>query len=97
MENTPNVIQVNNDYDQHMKTYIAIVFIKVEITSSIGYVPNDFLEQLNTLVQSHNSNGMCISVCAIKLQCHLEGNLRNYTYKVSVSTSYTYMFIMNTL
>ena len=73
MENTPNAIQVNNDYDQHMKTYIAIVFFKVEITSSIGYVPNDFLEQLNTLVQSHNSNGMCISVVCNQVEVSFGG------------------------
>ena len=70
MQSWPNAIQVNNDYDQHMKTYIAIVFFKVEITSSIGYVPNDFLE---SLVQSHNSNGMCISVVCNQVEVSFGG------------------------
>jgi hypothetical protein len=70
MQSWPNAIQVNNDYDQHMKTYIAIVFFKVEITSSIGYVPNDFLEPL---VQSHNSNGMCISVVCNQVEVSFGG------------------------
>ena len=56
-----------------MKTDIAIVFFKVEITNSIGYVPNDFLEQLNTLVQSHNSNGMCISVVCNQVEVSFGG------------------------
>ena len=62
MSNAPNAIQVNNDYDDNMIPYFGIEFLKVEITSTSGYVPNDFLQQINTLVESHKVTGMCISV-----------------------------------
>ena len=36
-------------------------------------MPNDFLEQLNSLVQSHNSNGMCISVVCNQVEVSFGG------------------------
>lgn len=58
-----NAIQVNNQYNLYMIPYIwYCTILKIEIRSTNGFVPNDFLQQLNTLVESHNANGMCISV-----------------------------------